>query len=183
VEAAAAAAVPLSLRACKGARAQAASLGGAADKDFLSRMKGQQPPLCQRRSPVHGWGLYAAGPIAANVFVIEYIGELLRRPLDDVREKRYEAQGRDDYLFRLDNDWVVDATVKGNKARFINHACDPNCYSDIKQVSGTNHICIFTKRAIATGEELCYDYKFPFQPDQPPVPCSCGSRNCRRRMN
>jgi hypothetical protein len=29
----------------------------------------------------------AAGPIAANVFVIEYIGELLRRPLDDVREK------------------------------------------------------------------------------------------------
>ena len=36
---------------------------------------------------MHGWGLYAAGPIAANVFVIEYIGELLRRPLDDVREK------------------------------------------------------------------------------------------------
>jgi [histone H3]-lysine4 N-trimethyltransferase SETD1 len=39
------------------------------------------------RSPVHGWGMYAAAPIAANVFVIEYIGELLRRPLDDVREK------------------------------------------------------------------------------------------------
>ena len=36
---------------------------------------------------MHGWGLYAAGPVAANVFVIEYIGELLRRPLDDVREK------------------------------------------------------------------------------------------------
>lgn len=50
-------------------------------------LQGQQPPLCQKRSPVHGWGLYAAGPIAANVFVIEYIGELLRRPLDDVREK------------------------------------------------------------------------------------------------
>jgi SET domain-containing protein len=27
------------------------------------------------------------------------------------------------------------------------------------QVNGTNHICIFTKRAIPTGEELCYDYK------------------------
>jgi hypothetical protein len=26
--------------------------------------------------------------------------------------QRYEAQGRDDYLFRLDNDWVVDATIK-----------------------------------------------------------------------
>jgi hypothetical protein len=29
----------------------------------------------------------------------------------------------------------------------------------------------------------CLSLQFPFQPDQPPVPCSCGSRNCRRRMN
>jgi SET domain-containing protein len=50
-------------------------------------VQGQEPPLCRRRSPVHGWGMYAVGPIPANVFVIEYIGELLRRPLDDVREK------------------------------------------------------------------------------------------------
>jgi hypothetical protein len=31
--------------------------------------------------------------------------------------QRYEAQGMDDYLFRLDNDWVVDATIKVRKQR------------------------------------------------------------------
>jgi hypothetical protein len=29
----------------------------------------------------------------------------------------------------------------------------------------------------------CLLLQFPFQPDQPPVPCSCGARNCRGRMN
>ena len=28
------------------------------------------------------------------------------------------------YLFRIDADNVIDATLKGNMARFINHCCD-----------------------------------------------------------
>jgi SET domain-containing protein len=49
-----------------------------------------------------------------------------RRPLiADVREKRYEKQGiGSSYLFRIDQDYVVDATKCGNLARFINHSCD-----------------------------------------------------------
>jgi SET domain-containing protein len=43
----------------------------------------------------------------------------------DVREKRYEKQGiGSSYLFRIDQDYVVDATKCGNLARFINHSCD-----------------------------------------------------------
>jgi SET domain len=36
-------------------------------------------------------------------------------------------------------DQVLWCMLQGNKARFINHSCDPNCYSDIKQVSTQGH--------------------------------------------
>jgi hypothetical protein len=55
--------------------------------------------------------------------------------------------------------WVVDATRKGGAARFINHSCDPNCKTKIIVVDGRKHVCIYCKRRIEPGEELCYDYK------------------------
>ena len=47
--------------------------------------------------------------------VIEYVGELIRQQVADRREKAYERQGiGSSYLFRVDEDLVVDATKKGN---------------------------------------------------------------------
>ena len=46
-------------------------------------------------------------------------------------------------MFRIDDDYVIDATLFGSPARFINHSCDPNCYSKIVTVDGTKHIVIF----------------------------------------
>ena len=57
--------------------------------------------------------------------VIEYVGHSVRTVLSDVRENKYEKQGiGSSYLFRVDLDYVVDATKCGNLARFINHSCD-----------------------------------------------------------
>ena len=93
--------------------------------------------------------------------MIEYAGELIRAMLTDKREKFYESRGIGCYMFKIDDDIVVDATLRGNAARFINHSCDPNCYSKIVDIFGKKHIIIFANRKIIPGEELTYDYKFP----------------------
>lgn len=70
-------------------------------------------------------GLFAAEPILEGEMVIEYIGEIIRSRIADVRERHYEQMGiGSSYLFRVDGEQVIDATVKGNHARFINHSCE-----------------------------------------------------------
>ena len=70
-------------------------------------------------------GLFAEEPIAEGELVIEYVGELIRARIADMRESRYEQIGiGSSYLFRIDEANVIDATMRGNQARFINHSCD-----------------------------------------------------------
>jgi histone-lysine N-methyltransferase SETD1 len=77
------------------------------------------------KSAIHDWGLFALEDIGADEMVIEYVGQVVRAGVSDAREKRYEKQGiGSSYLFRIDLEYVVDATKCGNLARFINHSCD-----------------------------------------------------------
>jgi len=145
---------------------------------------GREKRLRFGRSNIHAWGVFAEEPLQKNDFVIEYKGELIRPVLTDIREKYYEEQGITDYMFRIDNEIVCDATQKGSLARFINHSCDPNCFTSIISHRGANKIVIYAKRNIEPGEELAYDYKFPIETDPAlKVPCTCGAPNCRRYMN
>jgi len=34
-------------------------------------------------------------------------------------------------MFRAGPDEVIDATLRGGRARYINHSCDPNCFAAI----------------------------------------------------
>lgn len=56
--------------------------------------------------------------------VIEYAGELIRSTLTDKRERYYDSKGIGCYMFKIDENLVVDATMRGNAARFINHSCE-----------------------------------------------------------
>lgn len=93
--------------------------------------------------------------------------------------------------------------MQGGLARYINHSCEPNCYTRITEVAGRKHIVINAKRRIEPGEELCYDYKvracavdmldhahvcccaaqFEFEDESMKIPCMCGAKNCRKFMN
>lgn len=75
-------------------------------------------------SRIHGLGLFCLEEIESGDMVIEYAGTVIRSILTDYRERYYESRGIGCYMFRIDNDDVVDATMSGNMARFINHSCE-----------------------------------------------------------
>ncbi|KAF9297382.1 histone methyltransferase set1 [Mortierella antarctica] len=159
-------------------------VGMATDSDIMkfNQLKVRKKQLRFAKSPIHDWGLFAMEKVDANDMVIEYIGEVIRQKVADHREKRYERMGiGSSYLFRVDDDTVIDATKMGNIARFINHCCTPNCNAKIITVDGQKKIVIYAKRDIEEGEEITYDYKFPIEADK--IPCLCGSRGCRGTLN
>jgi SET domain-containing protein len=111
------------------------------------------PTIRRQRSKLHGWGVFAQEDINKNKRIITYGGEKISSKESSDREDRYLRRG-EIWCFRVNSRWVIDANVDGNVARFINHACKPNCYSNI--VDGT--IWIIAGKNVKTGEELTYDY-------------------------
>jgi SET domain-containing protein len=127
--------------------------------------------VVRRRSGISGWGVYAAQAIGEDTRIVEYEGELVSQAEASKRELRYLPRRRI-WIFTINTRWARDAAVGGNVARYINHACHPNCYVDI--VGHT--IWILASRDIRKGEELTYDYNTDGVAG---IRCRCRSR-CRR---
>ena len=177
------------------------------DGDVLrfNQLKKRKKPVRFARSAIHNWGLYAEENISANDMIIEYVGEKVRQQVADMRERQYLKSGiGSSYLFRIDENTVIDATKRGGIARFINHSCTPNCTAKIIKVDGSKRIVIYALRDIERGEslleaptksitgftnnvpdeELTYDYKFEREWDSDDrIPCLCGSTGCKGFLN
>ncbi|MBN8222253.1 MAG: SET domain-containing protein-lysine N-methyltransferase [Spirochaetes bacterium] len=130
------------------------------------------------RSAKHGRGVYATAPIPRAAKVIEYVGKLVPvKDSDGIAEKQMTRAGKSGtghvYLFTLNKRYDIDGNVPWNKARLINHSCDPNCEAQIIQ----GRIWVTAKRKIAAGEELTYDYGFNMDSWQEHV-CRCGTAKC-----
>jgi histone-lysine N-methyltransferase SETD1 len=142
--------------------------------------------LVARRSHIHGWGLFTKVDLPKDSMIVEYMGETVYRSVADKREKEYEKSGIGScYMFRLDLQRIVDATMIGCMARFMNHCCRPNAYAKIisvdTELGPDKKIVVFSNRDIAAGEEITYDYKFPVEDGS--LKCTCGAPNCIGRMN
>jgi len=146
--------------------------------------------IAQRRSPIHGNGVFAVAPIAKGEEIVYYKGRLLTvEEADDEYADTLETGHT--FLFTLNDEYVVDANVRGNIARWINHSCKPNCepllIEDEKGRKDKDKVVIEAKRAIRPGEELTYDYGITL--DVPHTnklkkiwACRCGARNCTGTM-
>ena len=102
---------------------------------------------------LHGWGVFAGEAINKNRRIIDYAGELIDHKESLKRESRYLKRG-EIWVFTVNRRWVRDANSGGNVARFINHGCAPNCYT---QIIG-HTIWIRAARNIKPAEELTYNY-------------------------
>lgn len=92
---------------------------------------------------------------------MEYVGEVLDYEQFYKRAQTYSDENNlHHYFMSLKGDTVIDATMKGNISRFINHSCDPNAETQKWTVNGELRIGFFSKRDITSGEEITFDYQF-----------------------
>lgn len=134
-----------------------------------------------RRSKIQGRGAFATENIRKGKRLIEYLGEPISHQEADKRYDDDDAAGRHHtFLFILDDDTVLDARKTRCDAKYLNHACDPNCETVIED----GHIWIDAIKPIKTGEELVYDYQFEFDDEYDGediryYACRCGTATCR----
>ncbi len=109
-----------------------------------------------------GLGLFALEPIPKGKKIIEYVGRVLTGEPDDATSGQY--------IFNLSKKVDIDGAPRWNIARYANHSCRPNAESDV--IKG--HVWVKSKKAIAKGEEIVYDYgKEFFDEHIKPKGCRC----------
>lgn len=109
-----------------------------------------QPKVDVRPFSGKGFGLITLEPIKAGTFIIEYVGEVID---DKEFKKRFsklnEERDSNFYFLSIDQKYRIDAGPKGNKSRFMNHSCEPNCITQKWNVSfGQTCVGIFADRDI-----------------------------------
>lgn len=135
-----------------------------------------------RRSSIHGKGVFAMRPLAAGERVLEYKGEVTVWR-EAVRRHRREGVAGHTFLFGLSDGRVIDGSRGGNSARWLNHACAPNC----ETIEDAGRIFIHTLRPIGAGEELFIEYLLavddPLDEDvRRQYACQCAAEGCRQSM-
>ncbi len=115
-----------------------------------------------KRSKI-GLGLFATSAIAKETRIIQYTGErILSRDIQKHRGK---------YLFTLNSKYTIDGRKRENLARYINHSCRPNAYTEVIR----GKIWIIARRRIRESEEITYNYgKEYFNQFIKPIGCKCA---------
>ena len=148
--------------------------------------KNSKRKIQRRKSSIHGNGVFATAAIAKGDRVVRYKG-LLRAHQDVDAEYAEIDENGHTFLFTLNDDYVIDANVDGNVARWINHSCAPNCEAVLHENgNGKRHkdkVFIEATRDIAPGEELSYNYGIVLaEPHTAALKqlwaCRCGAENC-----
>ena len=125
-----------------------------------------------KKSNIDKRGLNASNNINKGTRIIQYVGKLITKKETEKNPKF--NNGKDIYLFNINNRYDLDGDFNWNIARLINHSCNPNC-----EVEGDGYeVWVTSIKNIKKNEELTYDYGFGYDSDYKQFPCKCRSKNC-----
>lgn len=132
-----------------------------------------------RKSSVHGRGVFALQAIPAGQRILEYRGEVTSWRRASARYRRSGMPGHT-FIFGLADGRVIDGSVGGNSARWLNHSCQPNCEAI---EDGRGRVFIETLSAVKAGDELCIAYGLTIDVMKSPeivadYVCRCGAKMC-----
>jgi SET domain-containing protein len=124
--------------------------------------------------------VFALQPIAPGERLIEYKGRLTSWRSAAARQR---SEAGHTFVFGLSDGRVIDGSRGGNSARFLNHACAPNC----EAIETGDRVFIHALAAIAPGDELFIDYGLTVDgaiTDEIRIQymCRCGAPACRQSM-
>jgi len=124
-----------------------------------------------RESKIHGFGCFSISLIPEITLIAEYIGEII--DIDEaIRRNDCSSKDYSHYILTIDERFFIDGAHAGNKSRFINHSCQPNC--GVLRVE--TRAFIVARRTIVCWEEFTIDYDYDVNVREP---CSCGAPKCR----
>lgn len=141
--------------------------------------------------------LFLAEPAQRKELITEYCGDVISSLVADIRERLYAESGlKSVYMFSIKNNYVIDATLKGNFARFLNHSCAPtaesvharfsasnNALEPVSLISQSQGIAISMLSNLGEGAEVTQNYYLSKESADNKLFCQCGSTRCRLYMN
>jgi SET domain-containing protein len=113
-----------------------------------------------------GLGLFAVKPFAAKACIVTYRGK--RIPTAEAHRRERETSAK--YMFEINRRWTIDGSSRRNLARYINHACRPNCEAVLRK----GQMVFVALLDIAPDDEITLDYgKDYFDLFIAPLGCRC----------
>jgi SET domain-containing protein len=124
--------------------------------------------VANRKSPIDGFGAFAAEPIPAQRKIGEIRGETI-----SVSEARRRADGKARIMIvEISPRKAVDASASSDPMRFTNHSCQPNARLTIRD----GRVEFYALRVIEVGEEITVNYGQTHH--EGTLKCRCGVAGC-----
>ena len=132
-----------------------------------------------KKTEKKGMGLFAGECISESNYIIDYVGEIIGE------QECYKRLNNDSsnkmYMLAMNHDHIIDASNKGNKARFINHSCNPNA-KVVKWLVNQMEVAVITAtRNIMFNEEITFNYNATMYGENE-VRCHCDEENCTGKI-
>jgi uncharacterized protein len=125
------------------------------------------PSAQARDTPAKGVGVFATAPIPAGTTVAAFGGCAV-----DAAELGELGADVSEHAIQIDDNLFLASTPPFDPADFVNHSCDPTC-------GLVGAVLLVTRRDVAAGEELCFDYAMSDSVDYDEFECRCGTGLCR----